>query len=177
MRNQSRTMWFGAAIVAAAVLWPGSAGDATAQTRIGIERGATPEPLTLESIDGESVDLADSFGKRPVVLEFWATWCPKCKALAPQMAAAQKRFGDRVDFYGIAVAVGQDPERVRRHLALHPLPYPMLWDADGEATRRFMAPATSYIVILDDAGRVAYTGIDTEQDVLAALERILRPPS
>ena len=177
MKNRSSTMRFGAAVVAAAVLWPGSAGVATAQTRIGIEHGATPAPLVLASIEGEPVDLADSFGKRPVVLEFWATWCPKCKALATQMAAAQKRFGDRVDFYGIAVAVGQDPKRVREHLAMHPLPYPMLWDADGEATRRFMAPATSYIVILDDAGRVAYTGIDTEQDVLGALERIVQPPS
>lgn len=170
-------MRFGAAIVAAAVLWPGWAGDAIAQTRLGIEHGATPAPLVLESIEGGQVDLADSFGKRPVVLEFWATWCPRCKALAPQMTAAHERFGDRVDFYGIAVAVGQDPERVRAHLALHPLPYPMLWDADGEATRRFMAPATSYIVILDGAGRVAYTGIDAEQDVLGAIEGILRPPS
>ncbi|MGD8494558.1 MAG: TlpA disulfide reductase family protein [Gemmatimonadales bacterium] len=150
---------------------------ALTQTRIGIERGATPAPLTLEAIDGGSVNLANSFGKRPVVLEFWATWCPKCKALEPQMAEAKKRFGDRVDFYGIAVAVGQDPKRVREHLAMHPLPYPMLWDADGEATRRFMAPTTSYIVILDAAGKVAYTGVDTEQDVLGALARVLEEPS
>lgn len=150
---------------------------AFAQTRIGIERGATPAPLTLEAIDGGSVDLADSFGKRPVVLEFWATWCPKCKALEPQMAEAKKRFGDRVDFFGIAVAVGQNPKRVREHLAMHPLPYPMLWDADGEATRRFMAPTTSYIVILDAAGKVAYTGVDTGQDIIGALEKVLGEPS
>jgi hypothetical protein len=48
-----------------------------------------------------------------------------------------------------------------------------LWDADGEAARRFMAPTTSYIVILDGAGRVAYTGVDTDQDVIGAIENVL----
>lgn len=148
---------------------------ADGQTRIGIERGATPAPLALESVTGEHVDLSDSFGQRPVVLEFWATWCPKCKALEPQMIAAHKEFGDRVDFYGIAVAVGQKPARIREHLAEHPLPFPMLWDENGEATRRFMAPTTSYIVILDDQGRVAYTGVDTEQDVIGALRNVVGP--
>jgi len=146
-----------------------------AQTRIGIERGAQPAPLVLESIAGDRVDLADSFGKRPVVLQFWATWCPKCKALEPQMIAAQEEFGDRVDFFGIAVAVGQNPERIRKHLAEHPLPFPMLWDDNGEATRRFMAPTTSYIVILDDEGRVAYTGVDTGQDVPRAIRKVVGP--
>lgn len=150
-----------------------AAGDATAQTRIGIERGTRPAPLVLVSIGGKQVDLADSFGQRPVVLEFWATWCPKCQALEPKMIAAEERFGDRVDFYGIAVAVGQNPDRIREHLAEHPLPFPMLWDADGEAARRFMAPTTSYIVILDGAGRVAYTGVDTDQDVIGAIENVL----
>lgn len=150
-----------------------SASDLTAQTRIGIERGATPEPLVLATIDGETIDLADSFGQRPVVLEFWATWCPKCEALAPKMSAAYAKFGDRVDFYAVAVAVGQNPEQIRSHLEYHPIPFPMLWDEDGEATRRFMAPTTSYVVILDAEGRVAYTGVDVEQDIPGELARIV----
>jgi len=150
-----------------------SASDLAAQTRIGIEHGAVPEPLTLTTIDGETVDLAESFGQRPVVLEFWATWCPKCEALAPKMSAAHEEFGDRVDFYAIAVAVGQNPERVRRHLEHHPIPFPVLWDEDGAATRRFQAPTTAYIVILDADGRVAYTGVDVDQDIRGALARIV----
>ncbi|MFQ5529517.1 MAG: TlpA family protein disulfide reductase [Gemmatimonadota bacterium] len=144
-----------------------------AQNRLGIEIGSRPEPLALEAVDGGVVDLAEVLGSRPVLLEFWATWCPKCRALHPKMEAAHAEFGDRVEYYGIAVAVGQSPRSVRRHLRKHPLPFPMLWDARGQAVRRFMAPVTSYVVILDARGRVAYTGVDSGQDLLGALRRLV----
>ena len=155
-----------------------------AQTQIGIELGTEPAPLVLEAIASADataddtagrVDLADAFGERPVVLQFWATWCPKCEALEPRMIEAHREFGDRVDFYAVAVAVGQNPKRIARHLEDHPLPFPMLWDEDGEATRRFQAPTTSYVVILDAAGRVAYTGVDSDQDIHGAVSRIVGP--
>lgn len=150
----------------------GTVGSLSAQTRIGIEMGAQPEALVLPTVQGEKIDLAESFGHRPVLLQFWATWCPKCEALEPQIIAAHEQFGDRVDFYGVAVAVGQSPDRIVKHFKDRPLPFPMLWDEQGEATRRFMAPTTSYIVILDSDGRVAYTGVDTEQDIIGALRRV-----
>jgi thiol-disulfide isomerase/thioredoxin len=153
-------------------LLAGVTGALDAQTRIGIEMGAHPEPLVLPTVEGEMTDLAESFGHRPVLLQFWATWCPKCEALEPQVIAAHERFGDRVDFFGVAVAVGQSPDRIVKHFNDRPLPFPMLWDEQGEATRRFMAPTTSYIVILDSDGRVAYTGVDTDQDIIGALERV-----
>lgn len=161
-----------AALAGAAALALAAPAGAGAQTQLGIEIGAQPEPLTLQTVHGESVDLADSFGKRPVLLEFWAIWCPKCEALHPRMIGAYEEFQDQVDFYSIAVAVGQNPRRVRDHLETHPIPFPMLWDGDGEATRRFRAPTTSYIVILDAAGRVAYTGVDVDQDIAGALREI-----
>lgn len=149
-----------------------------AQTQIGIELGAEPAPFTLDRIGSggelvERIDLADSFGERPVLLEFWATWCPLCEALEPRLIEAHREFGDRVDFYAVAVAVGQNPKRIARHLEDHPLPFPMLWDENGEATRRFQAPTTSYVVILDADGRVAYTGVDSDQDIRGAVARIV----
>ena len=144
-----------------------------AQTRLGIEIGSQPEPLVLETVHGEFIDLADVVGHRPVLLEFWASWCPKCQALHPKMEAAHEEFGDRVEFYGVAVAVGQKPPAIRRYLEKHPISFPMLWDARGDAVRQFMVPVTSYVVILDAEGRVAYTGVDSEQDILGALRRIV----
>ena len=150
-----------------------TASSLQAQTRLGIEIGSVPEPFALETVDGEMVDLADVIGNRPVLIEFWATWCPKCERLHPKMEAAHTEFGDRVEFYGIAVAMGQKPSTIRKHLKKHPLPFPMLWDADGHAVRQFMVPVTSYVVILDANGRVAYTGVDSTQDISGALSRIV----
>ena len=143
------------------------------ETRIGIERGAVPEALTLADIQGGEIDLGQYFGDGPVLVEFWATWCENCEALYPRMLEAHERYGNRVKFVAIAVAVGQSERRVRGHLEKHPVPYPTLWDGRGEAVRAFETPATSYIVILDAAGRVAYTGIGRDQDIDAAIRSVL----
>ena len=139
---------------------------------IGLPVGTKPPAVTLEDLDGKPVDLGAYAGKRPVLLEFWATWCPVCKALEPSLKTAHAAYGDRVQFFVIGVAVSESPRSIRRHLADHPLPAPVLYDADGAAVRAFQAPTTSYIVVLDRAGKVAYTGAGAEQDIAAVLERV-----
>ncbi len=164
-----------ALLLAAALLFlPGGLGAQS--TRIGIEVGATPEGPSLERLDepGGVVDLSSSIGERPILLEFWATWCENCEALHPQMLEAYDKFGDEVDFYAVAVGVNQSPRRIRRHLEKMPLPFPVLWDEKGAGVRAFQAPNTSYIVILDSAGRVTYTGTGADQDIEAAIRTALR---
>ena len=145
---------------------------AQAEGQVGVPLGTVVEPVVIEDLDGEPYDLGQFIGKKPVLLQYWATWCPQCKALAPEMARAHTRFGDEVEFLAIAVAVNQSPRRIRRHLEEHPMPYPIVWDTRGRATRALLAPATAFIAILDASGTVVYTGIGDDQDVVATLERL-----
>lgn len=139
----------------------------------GIALGATPEAVVLETLDGEPVQLAGLVGEKPVLLEFWATWCTVCRALEPAMRAVQESFGDRSEIVVVAAAVAQTKERVEQHLARHPAPGRVLWDTRGRFTRAFDAPGTGYIVILDADGKVAYTGTGADQDLVAAMTRVL----
>jgi thiol-disulfide isomerase/thioredoxin len=141
---------------------------------VGIPVGATPPAVTIEDLDGNPVPLSRWVGKKPVIVEFWATWCPVCAELLPRMEAAQKKYGDRAEFLVIAVAVNQSKTSIRRHLQRHPMPFTFLWDGGGAAVRAFQAPATSYVAVLDAKGRVVYTGIGADQDIEAALETALR---
>ncbi len=147
------------------------------ETQIGIAVGEPAPAVTIEDLDGNPVDLGEYVGDKPVLLQFWATWCPLCKALEPQMLAASAKYGERVEFLIVAVAVNQTQRRVRRHLEKHEMAGRVLWDADGRAVRAFMAPSTSYVVVLDAAGRVAYTGLGEDQDIEAAIERALEGES
>ena len=141
---------------------------------IGLPLGTTPSAVQVEDLDGNAVDLARWVAKRPVVVEFWATWCPVCEALFPRIEAAHRRYGDRVAFLVIAVAVNQSPRSIRRHLERHPMPFAtILWDARGNAVRAFDAFTTSYVVVLDAAGKVAYTGTGEDQDIAAVLNRVV----
>ena len=148
----------------------------SAQDVIGIPVGQTPPAVTLENLSGDTVSLSRWVGKKPVIIEFWATWCPICEALLPRMEAAQKKHGDRVEFLVVAVAVNQSKSSVRRHLDRHPLPFRFLWDGNGAAVRAFQAPSTSYIAVLDTNGKVVYTGVGEDQDIEAALERAAETP-
>ncbi len=159
--------------LAAGVLAPGDAGTAQERGEIGIALGSTPDPVAIEDLDGNIVDLADYIGQRPLLLEFWASWCENCEALQPGMDAAFETYGDRVEFLAVAVAVNQSQRRVRRHLEGHGVGYPVLWDDGGRAVRAFLAPATSYVVVLDAEGRVTYTGIGPDQDLDAAVRSAL----
>jgi len=137
---------------------------------VGIPVGQRPPAVTIQDLDGNAVDLARWVGKRPVLVEFWATWCPICAELLPKIDTAHKKYGDRVDFLVVAVAVNESPNTVRRHLTRHPMPFTFLWDVNGNATRAFQAPATSYVAVLDARGKVVYTGTGADQDIEAALE-------
>jgi peroxiredoxin len=144
------------------------------EDEVGIAVGARPPAVTVADLDGKPVDLGTIIGRKPVLLEFWAIWCPLCAALLPKMEAARARFGDRVEFVVIAVAVGQTPAAVKRHQARHPMPFRLLWDSDGRAVRAFRAPATSFVVVLDASGAVAYTGFGEDQDIEGAVGRVVK---
>lgn len=141
---------------------------------VGIAVGARPPAATITDLDGTPVDLSTFVGKKPVLIEFWATWCPRCAALLPKVRAARARAGDRVAFVAIAVAVGQTPAGVKRHLARHPIPFTVLWDSGGNAVRAYQAPATSFVVVLDASGTVVYTGFGEEQDLEGAVRRVVK---
>jgi thiol-disulfide isomerase/thioredoxin len=141
---------------------------------IGLPLGSRPPAVTLEDLDGQPVDLARWIGTTPVLFEFWALWCPQCRELLPRIEAARARFGERMQFVIVAVGVNQSPRSVRRHAEGHALPGVVLWDGRGEAVRAFRAPTTSYVVILDAAGRVVYTGTGGDQDVAAGILRAVK---
>jgi len=150
------------------------AGQALAQDE-GIALGARAPAVVVNDIDGKPVNLADYIGKKPILLEFWATWCSVCEELLPKVKAAHAMYGEKVVFLGVNVTVNQTPERVRRWIANNDPPYRTLYDDKGVSTRAYEAPVTSYIVIVDAAGKVAYTGTGADQDLAGALARVTRP--
>jgi peroxiredoxin len=148
------------------------AGGAAAQES-GIAVGAKAPAVVVKDLDGKPVNLAQYIGHKPVVLEFWATWCERCEALLPRVRAAHDRFRDRVEFFGVNVTVNQTPDRVRRYVASHQPPFRTLYDADGAGIRAYDVPTTSYVVIVDRTGKVAYTGIGGDQDMVAAVGKVV----
>jgi thiol-disulfide isomerase/thioredoxin len=144
-----------------------------AQEQIGIQLGAKAPGALVETLEGKSVDIARYFGKSPVLIEFWATWCGNCKQLEPQLLSTAKKYGGQVKFLTVAVSVNQSPERVKLYAQKHGLTSEMLYDRRGNAVVAYDAPATSYIVVVDKNGKVVYTGLGPEQNLDGAVRKAL----
>lgn len=143
------------------------ASDTHAQ-QAGIMLGAMAPDATVETLDGRTTRLSELIGGRPAVLEFWATWCPLCKALEPAMQAARARHEDVV-FVSVGVPQNQTPAVQRAYVEEHMLGGLFVFDRHEEALKAFTVPHTSYVVVLDATGKVVYTGVGEEQDIEAAI--------
>lgn len=171
MRRLFRSFRFGVVVLALAFAAP----VPVVAQNIGLPLGSRPEAVQIEDLDGNTVDLGQIIGKKPAFIEFWATWCPQCEALQPSVNAAHEQFGDQVEFVIVAVGVNQNPRSIRQHMQNHAVRGTVLFDRRGAAVRAFMAPTTSYVVMLDASGQVVYTGSGGDQDVVAAIQKALPP--
>ena len=158
-----------AALVGASVP---ATGLAQAVGDVGIPIGSTPQRVIIEDLAGSPVDLS-GYNGAPVLFEFWATWCENCAALLPQMERVYHAYRSQIEFVAIAVGVGQSARSIKRHLSRHPSAYRYLFDRSGRAVQAFMAPTTSFIVVMDEHGVVTYTGVGPDQDIEAAVNTAL----
>lgn len=153
------------------VLLVAGAGAAVAQDE-GISVGSVAPAVTVPDLEGNPVDLGRFIGRKPVLLEFWATWCTSCQAMMPKLAKMREQFGDAVEFIGINVTISETPEGVAAYVREHSPPFRTLYDSAGDGARAYEPPATSFIAIIDRSGRVVYTGAGGTQNLEPALRRV-----
>ena len=140
----------------------------------GIAVGARAPAALVATLDGKPVDIGSWVGKAPMLIEFWAFWCPSCKELEPKFLALQKKYGSRMKFIGVAVSVNQTPERVKAYARKHGYHHETFFDSEGNATDAYDVPATSYVVIVNRKGEVVYTGLGGKQSLEPAIIRALK---
>ena len=163
--------------VGALALVLGSAAPAvSAQDAIGLPIGTQAPTAAVQDLEGKPVDLAALIPKgKPALLEFWATWCEQCERLQPQIDRIQREMGSQISIVAVAVGVAQTPRRVQRHVDEHKPAYPFVFDARGDAVRKFNAATTSIVMLLDKNGKVVYADVGPDQDLLGAVKKVLGP--
>ena len=146
------------AVVAAAVpvLAGRLLGQPSTTTTVVVEGAAVvgrPAPrVELPGLRGGRVRLADLRG-RPVVLNFWASWCPPCLTEMPEFERVHRRLGDRVTFLGVNQRdQAQAAERLARSSGVT---YPLALDAAGRAFDAFGGLGMPTTVLIGADGTVA----------------------
>jgi thiol-disulfide isomerase/thioredoxin len=110
---------------------------------------ATVSAFSVRTLDGREISFSSLRGK-VTIINFWATWCPPCRAEIPDLIALQQKYGDRVQVIGISEDEG-GPDVVKRFVAQHNINYPIAM-MSPELERLFPGIAalpTSFIVDRD----------------------------
>ena len=126
--------------------------------------GAAP-PLSGLTLNGQAMNLASLRGT-PVLVHFWATWCPACKLVNGAIDAIAK------DHRVMTVAMQSgDSTEVRRFMAQANLGFPVVTDEDGALADRWGVRGVPASFVLDADGQIAYatTGVSTETGLRARL--------
>lgn len=125
--------------------------DGTEQLLPDADPGTPAPDLALESFEGNTVSLESLRGK-PIVLNFWATYCVPCITEMPMIESIHREYGDRVQFVGINV--GETIEQATPQVESTGVTYPQLLDPDMEALGAFGAIALPHTVVIDANGTV-----------------------
>ena len=139
---------------------------------VGLKVGVEAPTAVVERLDGGTVNIADYYGRQPVVLEFWATWCPLCRKLEPSLQAAREKYASKVTFVSVGVPANQTPEKQKAYVEEKKLTGVFTFDRSGAAMKAFAVPHTSYIIVVGPDRRVAYTGVGDDQDIDAVLAKL-----
>jgi thiol-disulfide isomerase/thioredoxin len=149
-------------MAAAALAVPASAIAVTVATTPGDAARWLPWPagrstpqLTLPDAEGMPWGLAQQTG-RPVLLNFWASWCEPCRAELPSLAGLAQQFSDR-GLLVVAVNFKESADTVRRISAAHGPGLNWLRDSYGEAARDWGVRSFPTSVLVDRKGRALLT--------------------
>ncbi|MGP3983127.1 redoxin domain-containing protein [Streptomyces sp. KR80] len=112
--------------------------------------------FSATTVDGKPFDGMTLAGK-PTVLWFWAPWCPKCRAQAPETAKVAEAFDGKVNVVGVA---GLDkPAAMKDFVASTKIDgFPNLTDEPGGVWKKFKIAEQSTYVLLDKDGKTVFTG-------------------
>jgi peroxiredoxin len=133
--------------------------------------GFSAPGFSLPDLEGRILSL-DSLRGRPVLLNFFATWCPPCIAEMPALEALAQAQPDCLKVVGIAEDSGSADE-IAAFARQRRLTYPLLLD-DGSAGASYSVRALPHSVLIDSGGRIAGTfdGIVTKAGVEKAVHAI-----
>jgi thiol-disulfide isomerase/thioredoxin len=179
----------GAALMAGSLTWLGArythrfdtpvtahggddtAADTPSPERVTLNFFKNPRPMSefaVRTIDGHEVTSSSLRGKVTIV-NFWATWCPPCRAEIPDLVALQQKYRDRLQIIGISEDEG-GVDKVMRFAADHDMNYPVAMTSP-ELEAKFPgigALPTSFIV--DRDGRVVQKHVGMLRATVTELE-------
>lgn len=129
--------------------------------------GAPAPDFRLSTLEGKPVGLAD-FKGQPLLLVFWATWCPTCREEVPRINRIAAEYGPKgLAVLAINVGSNDSPDKAAKFRDRHQMAYPVAFDQGSRVTRAFGVFGIPTILLVDRQGGIIYRGVTAPADMAA----------
>jgi len=131
--------------------------------------------FTIYDGDGNIVHLSDFAGK-PVILNFWASWCTPCQKEMPDFNEKYLEYGDEIQFLMIDFAKDDIIEDAKKYVSEMGFEFPVYFDTDGEATKIYEVVGFPTTVFIDADGYIMekYRGTISAETLQSGIDKILK---
>jgi thiol-disulfide isomerase/thioredoxin len=135
---------------------------------------AAPE-FTLKDVDGREVTLASLRGK-PVLLDFWATWCEPCREATPHIQALHDRYKDK-SLMVLGIDTNEPAETARKYFVDQKYTFANLLGSGSDVIKNYGANGIPLVVLIDKDGVVRYVhrGWGTGMDLTPEVKKLIEP--
>ena len=144
-----------------------------------IDAESSLEPATdfqMTDREGKEVALSDFAGK-PVIVNFWATWCGPCKEELPYFEAAYSEYGEQIQFLMVDLTDGysETPENAVSFAEEHGYHFPIYFDTASEGSYAYGVSAIPFTLAITADGRIAasHVGAMSQTELQALVELLL----
>lgn len=134
--------------------------------------GTLAPQITIKTIDGKTIDLAQVYGNKPVYIKFWASWCVSCRRQMPGFEDIYKKYGDKVQVIAVNTGISDNIKSVKKFRKKMGLTMPMTID-DGKLARAFNLRVTPQHLLIDKNGKFAYFGHMDDKKFHQALDKVV----
>ncbi|RKZ39535.1 MAG: hypothetical protein DRR16_32505 [Candidatus Parabeggiatoa sp. nov. 3] len=126
------------------------------------EVGEQAPDFSAITLDNQPVWLSkDYVGKKPVLLVFWATWCPNCFKEIPKLKLLVHHFGNRFPLFAINIAIKDSLKKTRAFREKQGLNYPVIFDDGSYITSAYRVWGTPTLIIVGVNGDILYRASHT----------------
>lgn len=130
---------------------PQSVSSGGASLGTALQNSLAPD-FTLQKLGGGTISLSEFRGKKPVIVDFWASWCPNCRRDMPNLNRYYEKYKDKVEVIGVNLQ--ESESTVSGFVAARGISFPIALDPAGLASSAFGIRYTNFHILIDKAGNL-----------------------